>query len=443
MTRTDKTIFETTIEEITEDFKAKCTIKEDMTITQDVLYVKRTITKQKIATSTTATTTKDREIAEATEGKIGTIKTVTATEGHTIMKEISCHPEDQTTTTTVTADTTDTEKIGTMITEEDNLTMITMKMKDMKIEDTRVKDTNKEDITIIENKTGTIKETIVTMAIMEEIEDTITETGMKEIEIMEDVEWLGATKTTPNKRKKTGIEEGEEKIADEEVEEKRNKFLKKNPKNEKTKKIYENHQKHIKTNKKEEKQNHLKIGCINIRGMNDVEKQGNLRTFLGKEKWDIAIVTETKLTEQKGKYIYKGWEKYECINSSFNNDNTKSGIIILIRKSLNDRRYKVEKIDGHVIKLDILFKDKQKGIKIIGIYNPNNDKDTTGQIEKKVTAWINEAIKLNQELIILGDFNESANNKKKSKPLTQTIKRHGLEDVHECLTGKDMLDTWK
>ncbi|PKC53380.1 hypothetical protein RhiirA1_479419, partial [Rhizophagus irregularis] len=178
-----------------------------MTITQDALYVKRTITKQKIATSTTATTTKDREIAEDTEGKIGTIKTVTATEGHTIMKEISRHPEDQTTTTTVTADITDTEKIGTMITEEDNLMMITRKMKDMKIEDTRVKDTNKEDITIIENKTRTIKETIVTMAIMEKIEDTITETGMKEIEIMEDVEWMGATKTTPNKRKKTGIEE--------------------------------------------------------------------------------------------------------------------------------------------------------------------------------------------------------------------------------------------
>ncbi|PKB93557.1 DNase I-like protein, partial [Rhizophagus irregularis] len=414
-----------------------------MTITQDALYVKRTITKQKIAISTIATTTKDRETVETTEEKIGTIKTVTAVEGHTITKEISRHPEDQTTTTTTTADTTDTEKIGTLVTEEDNLMMITMKMKDMKIEDTRAKDTNKEDITITKNKTRATKETIETTDIPEEIEDTITETGTIEIEIMEDVEWTGATKTTPNKRKKEGTEEGEEEIADEGVEEKRKKFVKKNPKNEKTQKNHENHQKQTKTNKIKEKQDNLKIGCINIRGMNDVEKQGNLRTFLGKEKWDIAIITETKLTEQKGKYIYKGWDKYECINSSFNNDNTKSGIIILIRKSLNDRKYKVEKIDGHVIKLDILFKDKQKGIKIIGIYNPNNDKDITGQIEKKVTAWINDAQKLNQELIILGDFNESANNKKKSKPLTQMIKRHGLEDVHECLTGKDMLDTWK
>ncbi|UZO08445.1 uncharacterized protein OCT59_028700 [Rhizophagus irregularis] len=197
-------------EEITEDFKAKCTIKEDMKITQDVLYVKGTITKQEIAISTTATTTKDRETAETTEEKIGTITIVTATEGHMTTKEISRHPEDRTTTTTVTADTTDTEKIGTMITEEDNLTMIAMKMEDMKIEDIRVKDTNKIDTTIIENKTRATKETIVTMAISEEIEDTITETGTKEIDTMEDVEWTSASKITSNKRKKEGREEGEE-----------------------------------------------------------------------------------------------------------------------------------------------------------------------------------------------------------------------------------------
>uniref|UniRef100_U9UUJ7 Endonuclease/exonuclease/phosphatase domain-containing protein n=1 Tax=Rhizophagus irregularis (strain DAOM 181602 / DAOM 197198 / MUCL 43194) TaxID=747089 RepID=U9UUJ7_RHIID len=112
-------------------------------------------------------------------------------------------------------------------------------------------------------------------------------------------------------------------------------------------------------------------------------------------------------------------------------------------KNINDRRYKVEEIDGHVFKLDILFKDKQKGIKVIGIYNPNNDKEITQSIEKRITSWINEAQKLNQELLILGDFNESTNKKIKSKPLIQVIKKHGLEDVHECLAGKDILDTWK
>ncbi|RGB24602.1 hypothetical protein C1646_772823 [Rhizophagus diaphanus] len=69
--------------------------------------------------------------------------------------------------------------------------------------------------------------------------------------------------------------------------------------------------------KKSKKNQKLKIDCMNVRGMNKVKKQGNIRTFLGKEKWDVAIITETKLKEQKGKFIYKGWNQYECINSSY------------------------------------------------------------------------------------------------------------------------------
>ncbi|PKY52578.1 hypothetical protein RhiirA4_470295 [Rhizophagus irregularis] len=401
---------------------------------RDASYAKRTTTEQKIATSTITTKMKDKETMEATGEKIGITKIATTAEGDTITKEILRHPEDQIRMEMTTTDIADIEKNGATATEEDNSMMITItKMKDMKIEDIREEDTNKEDITITKNKDKAMKETMATTIITEEIEDLTMEAGTKEIETMEDAAWADNTKTTPSKRKNGDGEDKKE----------RKKYKKKNQKNGKTPKTHENQQKQIKTNKKEEKKDKLKIGCLNIRGMNEVKKQGKLRIFLGKEKWDIAIVTETKLTEQKGKYMFKGWDKYECINSSFNNDNTKSGIIILIRKSLNDRRYKVEKIDGHVIKLDILFKDKQKGIKIIGVYNPNNDKDTTGQIEKKISTWINEAKKLNQELIILGDFNESANNKKKSKPVTQTIKRNGLEDVQECLAGKDILDTWK
>uniref|UniRef100_U9T174 Endonuclease/exonuclease/phosphatase domain-containing protein n=1 Tax=Rhizophagus irregularis (strain DAOM 181602 / DAOM 197198 / MUCL 43194) TaxID=747089 RepID=U9T174_RHIID len=133
-------------------------------------------------------------------------------------------------------------------------------------------------------------------------------------------------------------------------------------------------------------------GCINVRGLNDTKKQGDIRKFLDKEKWDIAIITETKLKESK----------------------------------------------------DLLFKGKQKNIRIIGIYNPNNDKQTTTNIEKHLTKWMNESLNLDYETVILGDFNESTKNKKKLKPLINTIKKHGLQDIHESLTAaEDMLDTWK
>ncbi|PKK40994.1 hypothetical protein RhiirC2_805125 [Rhizophagus irregularis] len=59
---------------------------------------------------------------------------------------------------------------------------------------------------------------------------------------------------------------------------------------------------------------------------------------------------------------------------------------------------------------------------------------------------MNEATNLDYEMIILGDFNESANNRKKKREnlLTTTIKQHGLQDIHKCLTTeKDVLDTWR
>ncbi|PKK57233.1 hypothetical protein RhiirC2_858297 [Rhizophagus irregularis] len=342
--------------------------------------------------------------------------------------------------------TTPTPKEETIHTQEEDLTTtIIEEMAEMRLEETdKFLTTNNRDITETVTTLATVTMPIDTTSTEKITTTDITEEGMKETtETMTGVEWLDAINWIPQTyntiREEEEEEEGEVGETSQETTIKTNKKKYINKKKRKK----EINEKSIITTNKYKKNQKLKIGCINVRGLNNVNKQGNLRTFLGKEKWDIAIITETKLTKQKGKYIYKGWDKYEVINSSYNDDNTKSGIIIMLKKNINDRRYKVEEIDGHVIKLDILFKDKQKGIKVIGIYNPNNDKEITQSIEKRITSWINEAQKLNQELLILGDFNESANKKIKSKPLIQVIKKHGLEDVHECLAGKDILDTWK
>ncbi|EXX79161.1 hypothetical protein RirG_008320 [Rhizophagus irregularis DAOM 197198w] len=47
----------------------------------------------------------------------------------------------------------------------------------------------------------------------------------------------------------------------------------------KNKKIYEN-QKHKENKREKNSKNKLKIGCINVRGLNDTKKQGDIRKFL-------------------------------------------------------------------------------------------------------------------------------------------------------------------
>ncbi|PKK61870.1 hypothetical protein RhiirC2_791195 [Rhizophagus irregularis] len=83
----------------------------------------------------------------------------------------------------------------------------------------------------------------------------------------------------------------------------------------------------VNENNKKEK-NHLKIGCLNVRGLNDNKKQLDIKKIIEKENWDISLLTETKITENKGKFLYKGWTGYDIINNSFNEDNSKGGTII-------------------------------------------------------------------------------------------------------------------
>lgn len=71
----------------------------------------------------------------------------------------------------------------------------------------------------------------------------------------------------------------------------------------------------------------------------------------------------------------------------------KNGILILLRRIIHGRQINIEYIDGHVIKMDLLF-SKQKAIKIIGIYNPYREKETNKQIAEQVQTWIQEANRL-------------------------------------------------
>ncbi|PKK58091.1 hypothetical protein RhiirC2_823927, partial [Rhizophagus irregularis] len=145
--------------------------------------------------------------------------------------------------------------------------------------------------------------------------------------------------------------------------------------------------------------------------------------------------------QQKSDARY-GWTGYDIINNSFNEDNSKGGTVLILKNNISDRKYKMEKIDGYAIKLEILFR-KQKNLTIIGIYRPNDDRLMTNRINEKITEWIQEAYKLDQDIIIMGDLNESASKATKKKQIIKNLYNHDLYDVHEVLVGKETLDTWK
>src|SRR6266496_3114147 len=118
---------------------------------------------------------------------------------------------------------------------------------------------------------------------------------------------------------------------------------------------------------------------------------------------------------------------------------------MVLKNNISPKRINTEYIEGHVIKIDLIFK-MQKNIRIIGIYNSNANKDTTGQIDRKLKTWIQEAEKLDHEIIVLpvlGNFNKLDKNTTKKKPLIKNLNNNGLIDIHKYIVGKDVLDIWK
>lgn len=65
------------------------------------------------------------------------------------------------------------------------------------------------------------------------------------------------------------------------------------------------------------------------------------------------------------------------------------------------------------------------------------------QIAERLQVWIKEATRLDQDIIILGNFNESDKENGKKKILLNTLIKFDLQDIHACIAGNDRIDTWK
>src|SRR5436190_665434 len=87
--------------------------------------------------------------------------------------------------------------------------------------------------------------------------------------------------------------------------------------------------------KKQKNTNEMKIACLNVRGLNKKQKQNQIKKYIENEKWDVTILNETKIKENQGNFIFKGWENYDTINSSYNDENNKNGIMIVLKGNLS------------------------------------------------------------------------------------------------------------
>ncbi|GBC18888.2 hypothetical protein GLOIN_2v1762286 [Rhizophagus irregularis DAOM 181602=DAOM 197198] len=262
----------------------------------DATPARKQITKRQIVISTT----QEIMMKEMREGTIG-MTTHNPIEADTTTKEIFFDNRKETIIDKEIITSEDIMEMDIMETEEDTTQDLIKELTKMSLEEEEIDTITPNNTTNTINKIDTTT-TMTTTTTTTTEETTITTTTEMEIE--------EAMDTTIDINRETNMKEEQEQddtnISDNINQRESNKALEepgkgkitqsakkengKNSKNKKGKK-WENEQKI--------KNNNIKIGCINVRGMNDIKKQGEIRNFLGKEKWDIAIISETKLKESK------------------------------------------------------------------------------------------------------------------------------------------------
>ncbi|CAB4381122.1 unnamed protein product [Rhizophagus irregularis] len=225
------------------------------------------------------------------------------------------------------------------------------------------------------------------------------------------------------------------------------KYNKKLEKNRKEKsKTYNKTNEKVSTKEKMKKEiSTLNICTFNARGINDTKKQELISQLVQTEEWDIANINKTKLMTRKGEFAFNNIKKeFRSIVNSTNDTNSKGGQITLIKDKLDYHAINIEFVQGYCTKLDLIFKknSKQKNILLIMVYIPNDDKKIKDSIIQQSKTWIENAYRKEQDIIVMGDFNESDKNKDKDNKFVRMLKKSELIDVHKFFFENDVRTTW-
>ncbi|PKK61919.1 DNase I-like protein [Rhizophagus irregularis] len=204
-------------------------------------------------------------------------------------------------------------------------------------------------------------------------------------------------------------------------------------------------EKAITTGKTKNETSTLNICTFNARGINDTKKQELISQLIQTEEWDIASINETKLMTRKREFAFNNIKKeFRSIVNSTNDTNSKGGQITLIKDKLDHHVINIEFIQGYCTKLDLIFKknSKQKNILLIMVYMPNDDKKIKDSIIQQTKIWIENAYRKEQDIIVMGDFNESDKHKDKDNKFVRMLKKSELIDVHKFFFENDVRTTW-
>jgi exonuclease III len=151
----------------------------------------------------------------------------------------------------------------------------------------------------------------------------------------------------------------------------------------------------------------IRFGTHNTRGITRTIDQEMLIQEIWDKKIDILGLSETKLTPSNQTFAFNSSkDKYKCFPSSCPNNPRGAGVLLLIHKDLEKYIAQVDKIEGHLVAINLLSKRHKTWI--AQVYLPCN-KQKSMAVQKKIQTLIRNKIQQRYQIIIMGDFNAALN----------------------------------
>ena len=117
-----------------------------------------------------------------------------------------------------------------------------------------------------------------------------------------------------------------------------------------------------------------KLGTINVRGLNNQDKQDDTIEWRTSNKMTISSIIETRTNEITNRFLKNHYREVLIYTITDPKDINGSGTAILINKTLSAHIHNVQEVPGRAITLTLKFKNKVT-VTITSIYNKaNNDK---------------------------------------------------------------------
>jgi len=201
----------------------------------------------------------------------------------------------------------------------------------------------------------------------------------------------------------------------------------------------------------------LHIGTHNIRGITRSTDQELLIQEIWDKKLDILGLCETKLTQSNQIFAFNtNKDKYKCFPSSCPNNPRGAGVLLLVHKDLEKHIVQVDKLEGHLVAINLLSKKHKTWI--AQIYLPC-DKRKSINIQRKIQSMIQNKLHQQYQIIIMGDFNATLNPRLDRKcsnsnnsftpseePEAQIfhhLSNWNLIDLHQLWDEQEPSHTWK